>query len=86
MEGYVAQGRPAWHLDLYRIADPGELEWLGLDALADAKALILVEWPERGAGALPAADLELDLSYAGAGRHVRAIAASARGQQLLDRL
>jgi tRNA threonylcarbamoyladenosine biosynthesis protein TsaE len=58
VEGYEAQGRPAWHLDLYRIADPGELEWLGLDALADPAALVLVEWPERGAGALPAADLE----------------------------
>lgn len=59
VEGYMAHDRPAWHLDLYRIADPGELEWLGLDALSDPAALVLVEWPERGAGALPAADLEL---------------------------
>src|ERR1700743_1836946 len=29
VEGYQAGARPAWHLDLYRIADPGELEWLG---------------------------------------------------------
>jgi tRNA threonylcarbamoyladenosine biosynthesis protein TsaE len=86
MEGYVARGRPAWHLDLYRIADPGELEWLGLDALADAAALILVEWPERGAGALPGTDLDVHLSYAGLGRHVRIRAATARGQELLDRL
>ena len=56
VESYRAQGRPAWHLDLYRIADPGELEWLGLDALADPAALVLVEWPERGRGALPAAN------------------------------
>jgi tRNA threonylcarbamoyladenosine biosynthesis protein TsaE len=86
MEGYVAQGRPAWHLDLYRIADPGELEWLGLDGLADPSALILVEWPERGAGALPVADLDVHLSYAGGARHARMSAASLRGQQLLDRL
>lgn len=86
MEGYVAQGRPAWHLDLYRIADPGELEWLGLDALADAAALILVEWPERGAGALPAADLHVHLSYAGPGRHASMSAATSRGEWMLERL
>ena len=86
VEGYEAQGRLAWHLDLYRIADPGELEWLGLDALADPAALVLVEWPERGAGALPAADLELQLSYAGDGRHALLRAVSARGERLLQRM
>ena len=86
VEGYMAQGRPAWHLDLYRIADPGELEWLGLDALADPSALVLVEWPERGAGALPAADLELQLTYADAGRHALLRARSMRGERLLDRV
>jgi tRNA threonylcarbamoyladenosine biosynthesis protein TsaE len=86
MEGYVARGSPAWHLDLYRIADPGELEWLGLDALADAAALVLVEWPERGVGALPAADLELHLDYTGDGRHARMRAVTARGAGLLERM
>ncbi|MGH8160179.1 MAG: tRNA (adenosine(37)-N6)-threonylcarbamoyltransferase complex ATPase subunit type 1 TsaE [Rhodanobacter sp.] len=86
VEGYLAGEQPAWHLDLYRIADPGELEWLGLDALADPAAVVLVEWPERGAGALPAADLELRLDYAGHGRHALLRAFSARGRQLLSRL
>ena len=86
IEGYVARDRPAWHLDLYRIADPGELEWLGLDSLADPSALVLVEWPERGAGALPAADMELQLSYAGDGRHALLRALSSRGYRLLQRL
>ena len=86
MEGYTARERPAWHLDLYRIADPGELEWLGLDALTDSNALVLVEWPERGAGALPAADLELCLDYAGDGRQARLRAFSARGDRLLQQM
>ena len=86
VEGYMARGRPAWHLDLYRIADPGELEWLGLDALADPAALVLVEWPERGASALPAADLELRLGYAGQGRHALLRAFTPRGEKLLARL
>jgi tRNA threonylcarbamoyladenosine biosynthesis protein TsaE len=86
VEGYEAQGRPAWHLDLYRIADPGELEWLGLDALADPAALVLVEWPERGRGALPAADMVIDMAYAGAGRQATLRPLTARGRQVLARL
>jgi tRNA threonylcarbamoyladenosine biosynthesis protein TsaE len=86
IENYMAGGRPAWHLDLYRIADPGELEWLGLDALAEPAALVLVEWPERGAGALPAADLELRLDYAAEGRHALLRAFTTRGERLLARL
>ncbi|GAB3793023.1 tRNA (adenosine(37)-N6)-threonylcarbamoyltransferase complex ATPase subunit type 1 TsaE [Dyella agri] len=85
IERYYAQGRSAWHLDLYRIADPGELEWLGLDALADPAALVLVEWPERGRGALPAADLTLHLAYAGDGRQARLQAHTARGHDFLVR-
>ncbi|MHA6204006.1 tRNA (adenosine(37)-N6)-threonylcarbamoyltransferase complex ATPase subunit type 1 TsaE [Dyella soli] len=86
VESYFARGRPAWHLDLYRIADPGELEWLGLDALSDPAALVLVEWPERGAGALPAADLVLHLSYAGTGRKAVMEPKTARGEQVVARL
>jgi tRNA threonylcarbamoyladenosine biosynthesis protein TsaE len=82
IEGYQAQARPAWHLDLYRIADPGELEWLGLDALADPSALVLVEWPERGTGALPAADVALHMDYAGEGRRAALQVFTARGERL----
>jgi tRNA threonylcarbamoyladenosine biosynthesis protein TsaE len=86
VEGYQANGRPAWHLDLYRIADPGELEWLGLDALSDPAAIVLVEWPERGKGALPASDLELELAYSGPGRSAALRPRTSRGEQLLARL
>ncbi|KZC21971.1 tRNA threonylcarbamoyladenosine biosynthesis protein TsaE [Rhodanobacter thiooxydans] len=86
IEGYAARDRAAWHLDLYRIAGPGELEWLGLDALAEPSALVLVEWPERGTGALPAADLDVRLGYAGQGRRASLRALTARGQRWLARL
>lgn len=86
VESYRAHGRPAWHLDLYRIADPGELEWLGLDALSDPAALVLVEWPERGQGALPAPDLVIHLGYAGMGRNARMEARTARGGAVVSRL
>lgn len=86
VEGYTTLERAAWHLDLYRIADPAELEWLGLDALTDPDAVVLVEWPERGAGALPPADVELCLDYAGQGRLAQLRSLSPRGAHLLQQL
>jgi tRNA threonylcarbamoyladenosine biosynthesis protein TsaE len=62
----LPDGGKALHLDLYRIGDAGELEFLALD---DAQAsLWLVEWPEHGTRALPPADLEIRLALAGTGR------------------
>ncbi len=63
----LAEGEAA-HLDLYRIAAAGELDFLGLDEVAENTVLWLVEWPERGLGALPKADLLLDLESHGEGR------------------
>lgn len=83
IESYSGSGHPAHHLDLYRIADPGELEWLGLADLVAPGALLLVEWPERGAGALPPPDLTLRLAHAGAGRHLEAIANTPLGAKWL---
>jgi len=52
---------PVWHVDLYRIEDPAELEELGLDAASDA--ILLVEWSERaGERAWPNA-LRLSLEF-----------------------
>lgn len=74
-------GAQALHLDLYRIGHPDELEFLGLDP-AEAR-LWLVEWPEHGQAALPAADLEVRLAVAGSGRHCRLEPRSAVGAQWL---
>lgn len=82
----LADGRSAWHLDLYRIADPAELEWLGLDDLADPQAVILVEWPERGAGALPQVDLQVQLQTRGNGRAVCMRGHTQRARASLHRL
>lgn len=79
IESYVAGGMEIHHLDLYRIADPEELEWLGLDSLWRPGALVLVEWPQRGGDGLPTADLELELRHAGARRDLLATPASPRG-------
>lgn len=77
-------GGMALHLDLYRIGDPGELEFLGLDP-AETR-LWLVEWPERGQGGLPEADLDVALAVEGAGRRCRLQARTAIGEAWLASL
>lgn len=86
MEPYEAGGRRLVHFDLYRLGDPEELEMLGAREELDGGALALVEWPERGEGVLPAADLHLALDHRGAGRRARLVAGSEAGRQWLARL
>ncbi|MCP1726207.1 tRNA threonylcarbamoyladenosine biosynthesis protein TsaE [Natronospira proteinivora] len=86
MEPYELAGRCIWHMDLYRLADPEELEFLGIRELDESDQFLLVEWPERGRDYLPAPDLKLQMQHRDAGRAVAATASSPRGQQLLDRL
>lgn len=81
VERYPVPGGEAWHLDLYRIGDAGELDFLGLDG--DEATLWLVEWPERGAAALPLADLHVHLSLDGAGRLARLEAGTPAGETWL---
>jgi len=64
-------GRGLLHLDLYRLSDPLELEQLGLYDTPPERSVWLVEWPERGAGQLPQADLRIHLQVADAGREIR---------------
>ncbi len=66
----IADGR-VYHLDLYRLGDGEELEYLGLRDMLAEPALVLIEWPERGAGWLPAADLRIELQHAPGGRDLR---------------
>lgn len=75
----LAGGGEALHLDLYRIGDVGELEFLGLDGV-DA-ALWLVEWPERSGAHLPAPDVRIALALEGVGRSVELTALSDAGKQ-----
>lgn len=86
LEPYRVGQRRLCHLDLYRLSSPEELEFLGLRELVGTTDWLLVEWPERGAGFLPAADLEFRLSYRAAGRVAHIMAATAVGHKLLEQL
>lgn len=71
------------HLDLYRLSDPEELEWMGMRDLLDGKQTCLIEWPEQGEGWLPPADVTIALQSQQHGRRLEALSGSARGEQLL---
>lgn len=73
MEPYAPAQVPGWqflHMDLYRLQSPDELWELGLDSYAPDSTVWLVEWPERGGAALPAADLSLTLERDGSRRRL----------------
>lgn len=86
VEEYLLAGRQVYHFDLYRLADPEELEWMGIRDYLAADALCLVEWPERGAGILPPADLLLSLEVVPAGRRLRVESGSERGAAWLEKI
>ena len=48
-EGYV----PLYHFDWYRIADPGEIEEMGLREMLGGDGIALIEWSERALECLP---------------------------------
>ncbi len=68
VETYPLPDMTVYHFDLYRLESPAELEDIGIRDYFDAGALCLIEWPERGLGVLPEADLVLQLDYKGMGR------------------
>jgi len=74
------------HFDLYRLHDAEELEFMGIRDYFGADTLVLVEWPQRGGGHFPPADLQLELSLEGTGRALTITDLSVAGRALLDRL
>lgn len=70
VEPYETAAGTVLHLDLYRLGSADELEFLALDEYQGRARLWLIEWPERGSAALPAADLELRLAAEAAGRRL----------------
>jgi len=84
LEPYEAGGFNVLHLDLYRIESADELDYIAVRDLFDNNSILLVEWPEKGAGFLPPADLVLKFEEAEAQHFVRIAARSGAGEALLE--
>ncbi|HEY6643424.1 tRNA (adenosine(37)-N6)-threonylcarbamoyltransferase complex ATPase subunit type 1 TsaE [Povalibacter sp.] len=87
VEPYDVADRQVFHLDLYRLADPREVDALGVRDLLSVDSVLLIEWPERGEGMIPPADLDLSIGYCGDDqREITLHARGAVGRELLRQL
>jgi|SRR5690625_1174506 len=86
VESYPLEGGTIHHFDLYRLADPEELEYMGLRDYLTGDMLCLLEWPERAEGVLPPADISLSIKYLSPGRRVMFWAHTGAGRAALARL
>jgi tRNA threonylcarbamoyladenosine biosynthesis protein TsaE len=72
-----------YHFDLYRLADPEELEFTGVRDYFNASSICLIEWPEKAEGYLAAADMVCQLEHHERGRKMKLSACSIKGEQLM---
>lgn len=87
VETYDLEQARLYHLDLYRLKDPRELEYIGIrDLTGESDVMCLIEWPERGGSGLPEADLVIRFEYQGESRGVDYQANSTKGQMIIDKL
>ena len=80
---------PAWqvyHFDLYRLADPEELEFMGIRDYFGPDPPPPGEWPEKGEGWLPPPDLEITLKYVGEQREISIRGCGPKGEAILRSL
>jgi len=83
VEEYPVAQKQCYHFDLYRLADPEELEYMGIRDFAVDSDLLLIEWPDKGAGFLPQPDLLISIRYQQQGRLIQFNAKTQRAIQLI---
>jgi len=89
VEPYTTPSGVVYHFDLYRLMDPGELEYMGIRDYFVDQSLCLIEWAERGIGVLPAPDIRVlirGVDVSGEGRRVTLQADRLRGRAMMTDL
>jgi tRNA threonylcarbamoyladenosine biosynthesis protein TsaE len=85
VEPYDLPGLAAWHFDFYRFSDPREWEDAGFRDIFSGPGLKVAEWPEKAAGLLPVADLDIHIALTqDEHRRVTLRANTQRGRELLS--
>lgn len=83
MEHYDVKGFSVFHLDLYRVEDQAELEYLALRDVVGEDAVLFIEWPAHGGGAIPPADIEIRFSNSVVDRALSVCANTTAGASVL---
>lgn len=86
VETYDYASGAVFHFDFYRLSDPLELEYMGIQDYFKPHAICLIEWPDKGSGLLPAPDVDCYIDYQAEGRKLLLQARSRYGKQMLERL
>ena len=84
VEPYEVQSGKIYHIDLYRISNPDELEFLGWSDLNDG--LKFIEWPERVPLLFEQADLILSLEYISSGRTIEFSSRTKKGDDIVQKV
>lgn len=86
VEEYELSPYTLYHFDLYRLADPEELEFMGIRDYFRAQTICLLEWASRGKGMIPNADIVIQIDYADQGRKLSLLPQSPLGQQIIAKI
>ncbi|MGI1679152.1 MAG: tRNA (adenosine(37)-N6)-threonylcarbamoyltransferase complex ATPase subunit type 1 TsaE [Cellvibrionaceae bacterium] len=86
VEPYDIEDLQVCHFDLYRLGDPEELEYMGIRDYFGPGNLCLIEWPNRGEGVLPDADLIVTVTVKLPGRHIEVLANTKIGENIMSQL
>lgn len=84
VEPYELENVNIYHFDLYRLADPEELEFMGIRDYFGGGAVALVEWSEKGGEYLASPDLVISITMSTSGRQFNLEATTALGAKLLQ--
>lgn len=86
VECYQLPEQEVYHFDLYRMDNARALYEIGIEDYLNHPAICLVEWPERGQGVLPQADLLIGMRVLPIGREIEIQAAGVVGEKIMERL
>lgn len=59
-ESYHLNNCEVVHMDLYRLSSPEELYYLAIDEIFDQQNIVVIEWPDKGLGVLPPANIHIN--------------------------